>query len=411
MQSRGGDWNDGMAIFDAIRATRSHVTILAYAHARSMTSIIFQAADQRVIMPNCIFLAHQGFISLDDRVEPALIELEQLKIQNETMLNIYTERCVNGKFFKKVEMKEKQVKNFIRKKIAERKSINKLFPTFPDRVKKVADKGGLHLRDTNEDTWFFKVHSGTEAGKEYDAVVHFKEVNWTLEKLVKDRRLWVKDKSRVDMRKLANKFFSIADIEILCSCPAFQYYGPAYILSKDKYDAKYSDRETRPPKKRNPKQYGAYCKHYANVMRVLPFYKTTLAKWLKDFHADEISKFEEEAKEEFGWITKAAVALKKRKEEEPKKKKAVKKKIKKKLPKEEPEIEPKEKPEPEEPIEEPEPEEEEKPKKKKKEPVVEPEEEPEEGEEPKKKKLKKKKKKEEPEEDEDEAPTIEVEEM
>jgi len=292
------------------------------------------------------------------------------------------------------------------------KSINKLFPTFPDRVKKVADKGGLHLRDTNEDTWFFKVHSGTEAGKEYDAVVHFKELNWTLEKLVKDKRLWVKDKSRVDMRKLADKFFTLADVEILCSCPAFQYFGPAYILSKDKYDAKYSDRETRPPKKRNPKQYGAYCKHYANVMRVLPFYKTTLAKWLKDFHVDEISKFEEEAKEEFGWITKAAVALKKRKEEEePEKKKIVRKRVKKKPPKEEPEIEPKEKPEPEEQIEEPEPEEEEKPKKKKKEePIEEPEEE-EDEEALRKKKLKKKKKKEEPEEEEDETPTIEVEEM
>lgn len=119
MQSRGGDWNDGMAIYDAIRAARSYVTILAYAHARSMTSIILQSADQRVLMPNCIFLAHQGFISIEDRVEPALIELEQLKIQNETMLNIYTERCVDGKFFKKTEMNEKQVKSFIRKKIAE----------------------------------------------------------------------------------------------------------------------------------------------------------------------------------------------------------------------------------------------------------------------------------------------------
>lgn len=289
------------------------------------------------------------------------------------------------------------------------KSINKLFPTFPDRVKKVADKGGLRLRDTNEDTWFFKVHSGTEAGKWYDAVVHFKEINWTLEKLVKDRRLWVKDKSRVDMRKLADKFFDKADIEILCSCPAFQYWGPAYILSKDKYDAKYTDDETRPPKKRNPRQYGAYCKHYANVMKVLPFYKTTLAKWLKDFHADEISKFEEEAKEEFGWITKAAVALKKKKEEEEPKKEPKKKKLKKRRPpKEKPEVE-----KPEEPIEEPEEEEPKKKKlkrkikkKKRKPEVEEPEEEPEE-EELKKKKLKKKKK----EEEEEEPPTIEVEDM
>lgn len=301
-------------------------------------------------------------------------------------------------------IKEATLKQLQRKQ----KSINKLFPTFPDRVKKVADNGGLRLRDTNEDTWFFKVHSGTEAGKTYDAVVHFKELNWTLEKLVKDRRLWIADKSRVDMRKLAAKFFSLADVEILCSCPAFQYYGPAYILSKDRYDAKYTRDELRPPRKRNPKQYGAYCKHYANVMKVLPFYKSTLAKWLKDFHADEIKKFEEEAKEEFGWITKAALALKKKKkqveepEEEPKKKKLVRKKKKRRIKPEieKPEIE---KPEVEEPEIEPEIEE----------PVEKPEEEP------KKKKLKKKKKKkkkeepeeEEPEEEDEEPEVIEVEDL
>lgn len=120
MQSRGGDWFDGMAAYDAIRAARSHITILAYAHARSMTSIILQAADQRVIMPNCIFLAHQGFIAINDRVEPALIELERLKNEAETMLEIYAWRCVNGKFFKNAKMNEKQVKNYIAKKMMEK---------------------------------------------------------------------------------------------------------------------------------------------------------------------------------------------------------------------------------------------------------------------------------------------------
>lgn len=120
MQSRGGDWHDGMAIYDTIRAARSHITILAYAHARSMTSIIFQAADRRVLMPNCIFLAHLGFVSLEDRIEPALVELERLKIESDIMLEIYAWRCISGKFFKKREMDEKQIKNFIRKKIQEK---------------------------------------------------------------------------------------------------------------------------------------------------------------------------------------------------------------------------------------------------------------------------------------------------
>ena len=196
------------------------------------------------------------------------------------------------------------------------RSINRLFPTFPDRVKAIGGRGGLRLRDTDEDSWHFKVHSGTQTGVWYDCVLYFKNIPITLEQLIKDRRLWVADKSRADLKKVAKRFLEVVDIQAYCSCPAFQYWGPAYILSLSKYDAKYTDRETRPPRIRNPKQYGAYCKHYENVMKVLPFYKTTVAKWLKDFYSDEIRRFEEEAREEFGWAKRAAVALRRRKEEE-----------------------------------------------------------------------------------------------
>jgi len=120
MQSRGGDWDDGMAIYDAISATQSYVTVLTYAHARSMTSIIFQAADRRVMMPNCIFLAHQGFLTIDDRVGPALLELEQTKLADQKMLDIYAWRARKGKYFQKEKMDEKQVRKFIWKKIKEK---------------------------------------------------------------------------------------------------------------------------------------------------------------------------------------------------------------------------------------------------------------------------------------------------
>ena len=41
MQSVGGEWSDGMAIYDAISMSRSFVTIIAYGQAESMSSIIF----------------------------------------------------------------------------------------------------------------------------------------------------------------------------------------------------------------------------------------------------------------------------------------------------------------------------------------------------------------------------------
>ena len=195
-------------------------------------------------------------------------------------------------------------------------TITKLFPSFPDRVKKIASAGGLRLKSTDEEKWTFKVHSGTQDDVWYDIYILFKNIPTTLEKLVMDRRLWVTDRSKVDMSKLAREFLNTADVQISCSCPADLYYGGHYIRSLGKYDAKYSDKELRSPKEKNPRQYGAYCKHLENVMKVLPFYATTASRWLANFYGDEMSEYEEKAKVQFGGVKKAAVALGAKKEEE-----------------------------------------------------------------------------------------------
>lgn len=100
-QSRGGDWNDGIAIFDAIKASVAPITILVYAHARSMTSIILQAANMRVLMPNCDFVVHYGWTSRgEDRFTPVMNQMEHEKRLNEVMLKIYAARCKDGEFFR-----------------------------------------------------------------------------------------------------------------------------------------------------------------------------------------------------------------------------------------------------------------------------------------------------------------------
>jgi hypothetical protein len=154
-------------------------------------------------------------------------------------------------------LNEVTAKQLLRKQ----KSITRLFPTFPDRVKAVADKGGIRLEGVDDDQWHFRIHSGTKDDVWYDAYVRYNDLTSALIKVIKDRRLWVKDKSRIDKRKMARKLMNIADIQISCSCPADKYYGGHYIRSLDRYNAKHGDRETRPPKVRNPKQYGAFCKH------------------------------------------------------------------------------------------------------------------------------------------------------
>lgn len=120
MQSIGGEWDDGMAMFDAITMCRSYVTIIAYGQASSMSSIIFQAADLRLMTPNSHFMCHYGSASYDG---------SYLDVQNFTaydkqcadkMLDIYSYKCANGAYFKDKFNKKptvKQVKGFLTKKL------------------------------------------------------------------------------------------------------------------------------------------------------------------------------------------------------------------------------------------------------------------------------------------------------
>ena len=119
MHSLGGNWGDGMAIYDAIKISRSHVTILVYGQAESMSSIILQAADKRIMMPNAHFMCHYGSSSSAgnylDTQNWAKFEKKIL----EDMLDIYTASCTKGKFFKEhyKQPTEEKVKGFIKRKL------------------------------------------------------------------------------------------------------------------------------------------------------------------------------------------------------------------------------------------------------------------------------------------------------
>lgn len=170
-------------------------------------------------------------------------------------------------------------------------SITKLFPTFHDRVDAVGEKGGVKLDKIEPKVWRFKVHSGTKENKWYDVNFHIKDIKALIKKYVSQTKLWTQDKSHADLRKVARGIFFDADVQVECSCPAAQYWGPNYQLTQKK--AKYGKKEHRPPNIRNPKQYGILCKHLQALVNVLPFYITSIAKWLKNNYQDYISKVEE----------------------------------------------------------------------------------------------------------------------
>lgn len=65
MNNPGGSFYDGMAIYDAIKACRSHVTIKVFGVAMSMGAVILQAADARIMAPNARCMIHYGYMGFE----------------------------------------------------------------------------------------------------------------------------------------------------------------------------------------------------------------------------------------------------------------------------------------------------------------------------------------------------------
>lgn len=65
MNSPGGDFYHGMAIYDAIKNCQSHITIKVFGMAMSMGALILQAADERIMSPNARFMMHYGYMGMD----------------------------------------------------------------------------------------------------------------------------------------------------------------------------------------------------------------------------------------------------------------------------------------------------------------------------------------------------------
>lgn len=117
MHTNGGDWSDGMAIFNAIRFSRCSVTMLAYAQASSMGGVVLQAADKRVLMPDCELMVHHGSVTVDENTVAAKSAIDQNERFCRRMLHIFGERAVNGQYFKERKYTLRKTINFIDAKI------------------------------------------------------------------------------------------------------------------------------------------------------------------------------------------------------------------------------------------------------------------------------------------------------
>jgi ATP-dependent protease ClpP protease subunit len=94
MNNPGGDWYHGMAIYDAIKCSQCHCTIRVYGHAMSMGSIILQAADRRIMMPNSRFMIHYGYDGKLGHAKIVYKWADEGKRVNWEMENIYLDRML-----------------------------------------------------------------------------------------------------------------------------------------------------------------------------------------------------------------------------------------------------------------------------------------------------------------------------
>ncbi|UCG02449.1 MAG: ATP-dependent Clp protease proteolytic subunit [Candidatus Heimdallarchaeota archaeon] len=97
MNNIGGDWYHGMSVFDAIRASPSHVYGICWGHAMSMGSIIIQACDTRIVAPHCTFMIHDGFDSLSGTCRSVQAWSKYSIKLRKKMYELYLSRMINAK--------------------------------------------------------------------------------------------------------------------------------------------------------------------------------------------------------------------------------------------------------------------------------------------------------------------------
>ena len=100
MHSIGGCWDNGMAMFNSIESAQSYVRILSYSQASSMSGVIFQAADERIMMPDCHFLMHHGDVGLiSGHPFSAKVTADFTIKACKRMLEIFASKAINGPYF------------------------------------------------------------------------------------------------------------------------------------------------------------------------------------------------------------------------------------------------------------------------------------------------------------------------
>lgn len=115
LNSCGGCWNDGMTIFDRIKLSKCHTTIIGSSIVASMAAIIFQAGTKRLLFPNAEMLIHYGLQNNQDLSPQAQFTWSKNSIKNTNkMIQIFVEKMKKAPYFAR---KTSKVKSFLLKNL------------------------------------------------------------------------------------------------------------------------------------------------------------------------------------------------------------------------------------------------------------------------------------------------------
>lgn len=94
IRSTGGDVNDAMLIYEALRATGAKITTCCYGYTASAATIVAQAASEgcRLIVPTSLYLIHNSLCSVEGNAEELQAEVDMLRQTDRRIAEVYASR-------------------------------------------------------------------------------------------------------------------------------------------------------------------------------------------------------------------------------------------------------------------------------------------------------------------------------
>lgn len=94
IRSTGGDVNDALLIYEALKATGAKITTCCYGYTASAATIVAQAASEgcRLIAPTSLYLIHNSLCSVEGNAEELQAEVDMLRQTDCRIAEVYASR-------------------------------------------------------------------------------------------------------------------------------------------------------------------------------------------------------------------------------------------------------------------------------------------------------------------------------